>query len=203
MVRSGSSIVAIFASTALSPSALSSFSSWTRSFMAARSSSVNPLTFLVVAGVRFLGLIETSSFVAVITASAPQMSSGVNKRNATRSQALAASLVWKTPQEVLCSGEVIVARVRVHLPLTEFRERPSLHSLGGNVCAVGGEHVVGEFGGPLELAGRQRVSRARQHLIGASRQADDVRGALPLRQGKQARGIAIEPPYAVGVDGAD
>src|SRR5882762_2348859 len=174
MARSGSSIVAIFASTALSPSALSAFSSWTRSFMAARSSSVNPLTFFLTAVVRFFGLIETSLFE-----------------------------LGKTPQEVLRSGKVIIARVRVDLPLTEFRERPSLHSLGGNVCAVGGEHVVSEFGGPLELAGRQRVARARQHLIGASRQADDVRGALPLRQGKQARGIAIEPPYAVGVDGAD
>src|SRR5712692_6875295 len=57
MARSGSGISAIFASTALSPSALSArgprraatFSSWTRSFIAARSSSVNPLTFLPIA----------------------------------------------------------------------------------------------------------------------------------------------------------
>src|SRR3989304_5137928 len=48
MARSGSSISAIFASTSLSPSALflfaraSAFSSWARSFIAARSSSVHP-----------------------------------------------------------------------------------------------------------------------------------------------------------------
>src|SRR5438270_8958096 len=47
MVRSGSGIAAIFASTALSPSA--PFSSWMRSFIAPRSSSVNPLNFLLVA----------------------------------------------------------------------------------------------------------------------------------------------------------
>src|ERR1700716_165263 len=54
MARSGFGISAIFASTSLSPSALpargprraSAFSSWTRSFIAARSSSVNPLTAL-------------------------------------------------------------------------------------------------------------------------------------------------------------
>ena len=49
MARSGSGISAIFASTSLSPAALfpcraraSAFSSWARSFIAARSSSVNP-----------------------------------------------------------------------------------------------------------------------------------------------------------------
>src|SRR5205807_10455189 len=53
--RSGSGIAAIFASTALSPSALSArgprraaaFSSWTCSFIATRSSSVNPLIVVV------------------------------------------------------------------------------------------------------------------------------------------------------------
>src|SRR3989441_9124183 len=52
MARSGSRISAIFASTALSPSALSArgprasdVHSWTRSFIAARSSSVNPFNF--------------------------------------------------------------------------------------------------------------------------------------------------------------
>src|SRR5437667_12327059 len=49
MARSGSRIAAIFASTALSPSSLSAFSSRTRSFIAARSSSVNPLDFLPIA----------------------------------------------------------------------------------------------------------------------------------------------------------
>src|SRR5262249_46303624 len=61
MPRSGSGISAIFASTSLSPSAWSArgprrvsfFSSWTRSFIAARSSSVNPLDFLWVAVVFF------------------------------------------------------------------------------------------------------------------------------------------------------
>src|SRR5436309_2401325 len=48
MARSGFGISAIFASTSLSPSALSAFSSWARSFIAARSSSVNPLTALPV-----------------------------------------------------------------------------------------------------------------------------------------------------------
>src|SRR2546425_2697810 len=49
MVRSGSRISAIFASTALSPSALSALSSWTRSLIAPCSSSVNPWDFLLVA----------------------------------------------------------------------------------------------------------------------------------------------------------
>ena len=57
MARSGSGISAIFASTALSPSALpargprraAAFSSWARSFIAARSSSVNPSNVLSIA----------------------------------------------------------------------------------------------------------------------------------------------------------
>src|SRR4029450_7810938 len=59
MARSGSGISAIFASTSLSPSAFfarelrraSAFSSWARSFIAARSSAVNALGFLLAAGV--------------------------------------------------------------------------------------------------------------------------------------------------------
>src|SRR3989475_6768176 len=43
MVRSGSRISAIFASTAVSPSPLPAFISWTRSLIAPRSSSVNAL----------------------------------------------------------------------------------------------------------------------------------------------------------------
>ena len=52
MARSGSCIAVIAASTALSPSALSlfarasAFSSWARAFIAAFSSSVNPLDIL-------------------------------------------------------------------------------------------------------------------------------------------------------------
>src|SRR5881628_143014 len=54
MARSGSGISAIFASTEPSPSTPGpgpavAFSSWTRSFIAARSSSVNPLDFLLIA----------------------------------------------------------------------------------------------------------------------------------------------------------
>src|SRR3989304_446575 len=49
MARSGSGISAILASTALSPSALSAFSSWALSFIAARSSSVHPLDLVPVA----------------------------------------------------------------------------------------------------------------------------------------------------------
>src|SRR5215207_3822513 len=55
MARSGCGISAILASTALSPAALflvmraSAFSSWARSFIAARSSAVNPLDFLLLA----------------------------------------------------------------------------------------------------------------------------------------------------------
>src|SRR6266705_644700 len=74
MARSGAGISAIFASTSLSPSTLSArgprrasaFSSWARSFIAARSSSVNPVNFLLTAlllladfWVSFFGLIET------------------------------------------------------------------------------------------------------------------------------------------------
>src|SRR5581483_7651796 len=73
MARSGSGISAIFASTSLSPSALfaraSAFNSWARFFIAARSSSVNPPDFLLIAVVlladfcvSFFGLIETSSY---------------------------------------------------------------------------------------------------------------------------------------------
>src|SRR4030095_12322566 len=62
MARSGAGISAIFASTSLSPSAFfargprraSAFSSWARSFIAARSSAVNPLDFLPVAVVLLL-----------------------------------------------------------------------------------------------------------------------------------------------------
>src|SRR4029450_10352009 len=73
MARSGSCIAAIFASTSPSPSALfllprsSAFSSWARSFIAARSSSVNPLDVLLITValladfcVSFFGLMETS-----------------------------------------------------------------------------------------------------------------------------------------------
>src|SRR5262245_2455174 len=55
MERSGSCISVIFAITALSPSASPGFSSRRRSFIAARSSSVNPLDCLPIAVVR-LGL---------------------------------------------------------------------------------------------------------------------------------------------------
>src|SRR5207247_8780143 len=61
MARSGFGISAIFASTSLSPSALSAFSSWARSFIAARSSSVNPLTALPDFRVSVFGLIEPPS----------------------------------------------------------------------------------------------------------------------------------------------
>src|SRR6059036_2072518 len=47
MVRSGSRISAIFASTAVSPSPLPAFISWTRSLIAPRSSSVNALRVAV------------------------------------------------------------------------------------------------------------------------------------------------------------
>src|SRR5258706_2433661 len=73
MERPRSFIAAIAASTALSPSAFSlfarasAFSSWARAFIAARSSSVNPLDFLLIALVLlaafclpFIGLIVTS-----------------------------------------------------------------------------------------------------------------------------------------------
>src|SRR5713226_417091 len=67
MARSGFGIPAIFARTSPSPSAVfapgprraSAFSSWTRSFIAARSSSVNPLTTLLADFcVSVFGLIE-------------------------------------------------------------------------------------------------------------------------------------------------
>src|SRR5467141_3065622 len=52
MARSGAGISAIFASTSLSPSALSAFVSLTRSFIADRSSAVNASVFFLVAVVR-------------------------------------------------------------------------------------------------------------------------------------------------------
>ena len=69
MARSGSGISAIFASTSLSPSALflfarpSAFSSLARSFIAARSSAVNPLDVLSVAVVLLADFCV--SFIAV------------------------------------------------------------------------------------------------------------------------------------------
>src|SRR2546427_5060013 len=77
IARSGSGILPIFARTAFSPSAVSArgprraaaLSSWMRSFIATRSSSVNPLNFPPIAVVRladfcgsFLGLVETYSY---------------------------------------------------------------------------------------------------------------------------------------------
>src|SRR5205085_8800938 len=58
--RSGAGLSPIFASTALSPSALSAFSSWTRSLIAPRSSSVNPL--IAFAGF-FVAFLSTLSLV--------------------------------------------------------------------------------------------------------------------------------------------
>src|SRR5437763_12503848 len=107
MARSGSRIAAIFASTSLSPSALSlfaraaAFSSWLRSFIAARSSSVNPLDFLLIAVVlladfcvSFFRLIETSSYLGVATTLS------------ARARALHSS-VLKQPEDVaigICDG---------------------------------------------------------------------------------------------------
>src|SRR6266511_3060901 len=87
MARSGSGISAIFPSTALSPSALSArgprraaaFSSWARSLIATRSSSVNPLNVLPIAVVlladfcvAFLALIVPSCAGSPISYSAQQ-----------------------------------------------------------------------------------------------------------------------------------
>src|SRR5262249_40522960 len=70
MLRSGSDISSIFPSTALSPSVSAPvFISRTRSFIAARSSAVNPLDFWSVVladlGAAFLGLMRGSSRWAV------------------------------------------------------------------------------------------------------------------------------------------
>src|SRR6266699_2184435 len=59
MLRSGSFIALIFASTALSPSAVPPFSSRTYSFIAARSSAVNPVR-LADFRAPFLGLMTSS-----------------------------------------------------------------------------------------------------------------------------------------------
>src|SRR5215204_2611076 len=71
MARSGSGISAILASTSGSPSFFargprraSAFSSWARSFIAARSSSVNPSDFLPVAVLLFVD--RPVAFVALI-----------------------------------------------------------------------------------------------------------------------------------------
>src|SRR6266511_1729857 len=71
MARSDAGIAAIFASTALSPSALPArepaFSSWARSLIAARSSSVNPLDFLLTA-VALLGDFFVPFFAGFLSA---------------------------------------------------------------------------------------------------------------------------------------
>src|SRR6266487_798358 len=59
MARSGACISPIFASTALSPSALSAFSSWTRSLIAPRSSFVNPLIAFAGFFVAFLSTLSS------------------------------------------------------------------------------------------------------------------------------------------------
>src|SRR5947207_709870 len=71
MARSGSGMSTIFASTSLSPSALcvrgprraAAFSSWTRSFIAARSSSVNPRDVFVVFVLGFLSAMVSSDLL--------------------------------------------------------------------------------------------------------------------------------------------
>src|SRR5438034_8561875 len=81
MRRSGFGISAIFASTSLSPSALprrpprraSAFSSWARSFIAARSSAVNPLDFLLVAA-PFVDFCARPFSVALVSAIANLLS---------------------------------------------------------------------------------------------------------------------------------
>src|SRR5215467_6223025 len=72
IARSGAGIAAIFASTALSPSALPAlgpaFSSWTRSLIAARSSSVNPSTSFLPVTVVLLAAFRVLFFAGFLSA---------------------------------------------------------------------------------------------------------------------------------------
>jgi hypothetical protein len=75
IARSVFGISAIFASTSPSPSAFpffprraSAFSSWERSFIAARSSSVNPLDFLLVAVVLLSAMVTPEVVVMSMAA---------------------------------------------------------------------------------------------------------------------------------------
>src|SRR6266545_4647534 len=80
MARSGSDISAIFASTAPSPAArslfarASAFSSWARSFIAARSSSVNPLNVVPLAVVLLADLCVAFSALIVASCAGSPMS---------------------------------------------------------------------------------------------------------------------------------
>jgi hypothetical protein len=71
-------------------------------------------------------------------------------------------------------GQVIVSGDGVDLTLAELDQRLGLDPLRVRVCRIVRQHVVGEFGCPLELARSQRLSPPRQYLIGAADQADEL-----------------------------
>jgi hypothetical protein len=70
-------------------------------------------------------------------------------------------LWWQILQQRHRRGQVIVSGDGVDLPLGQLNQCLGLDPLRHGVCAVVRQHVVGEFGGPFELARSQRLAFSR------------------------------------------
>src|SRR5436190_6077991 len=112
------------------------------------------------------------------------------------------SLWRKILQQVHGRGQVIVSGDGVDLPLAQLNECLGLDPLRHSVRAVVRQHVVGELGGPCELARRQCLAPACQHLVGATDEADQLCCAIFLRKRNQVGGVSVEPAHAVRVNAA-
>src|SRR5207245_1129163 len=136
IARSGSGISAIFASTAVSPSALSArgprrataFSSWMRSFIAPRSSSVNPLDVLPIAVV-LLADFCVPFFAGFLSAIVTDFS-------------VVASVSWKV---TYCS-QSLPDDVRLRIQQGGFRALPSSGPTGPLFTHQANSSLTGMFG---------------------------------------------------------
>ena len=108
MARSGSGISAIFASSALSPSALraSAFSSWARSLIAARSSAVNPLDLVPLAPVPVAGFCVT--FFELIVPPVQALCPSSRPCSGALGRTYAAALLQRPPRAVP-DGDAVLA----------------------------------------------------------------------------------------------
>src|SRR5882762_3256593 len=95
----------------------------------------------------------------VATVAAVEQGDGLPRTSSSiaRRRFLDGSLWWKIAQQVHGRGQVIVSGDGVDLPLGQLDERLRLDPLRARVWTVVGQHVVGEFGGPFELAGPQCI----------------------------------------------
>ena len=125
MARSGPDISAIFASTSLSPSALpareprraSAFSSWACSFIAARSSSVNPVDALVVAAVRFVDFC-VAFFAVLLSAIAKHLRAPIDSAHVSCSSPRtlpsgSITVATRRPPPTFCAASFTVAPAAV------------------------------------------------------------------------------------------